>query len=428
MTIRSATEDDQHAITRLVHDARLDPNGLDWRRFTVADEGGRIVGCAQLKIHRHGTRELHLLAVEPERRGAGIGSRLVEALLEQEIGERTRRPGLLWAPRGAQYHRALAGAGRRSRAQAPERNETRHQMTADDDSIVEPAPGEATDIGAAEAEPDDLIGELARAMHVAAGSQRLRIAEELDRQRAAEIGALKARAGSEAKALKKTSEQDIGEIETWAQTATELIAAERVRRIDARRARLQAELVRHDGIVELEVKAVEAAVEAHKVELDTFFSQLEGEADPAGIARLASSMPSHPSLSDAADVARRQATAESGVPDVPADHADLTDATTDFTTDGAVEVSASRLMAVMAPAASDGSVVDAARPWEAVPSAVAVPAGVGAATADANGSTEPMSEVSDGARPLLHAIPSTRPMDRLRSWNRTPDDDQAPED
>lgn len=316
-------------------------------------------------------------------------------------------------------------------------------MTADDDSIEEPVMGEAadsppaaiaavaapkavtddaadaTETGAAEAEPDDLLGQLSRAMHAAAGSQHRRIAEELERQRAAQVDAIKARTGSEAKGLKKTSQDDIGEIDAWAKTATELIAAERVRRIDARREKLQAELLRQDVIVEREVLAVEAAVEAHQAELDAFFSQLERESDPVRIARLASSLPSLPSLAETADAARRQATAEFALLEEPAEGT----AGGGDTADDAVEVSPSRLMAVMASDASSGSGIDVARPWESAPRAIAVPAGVGAAAAPANESKESEARAGAGSRPLLRAIPSTRPMDRLRGWNRKPDDD-----
>lgn len=408
ITIRLATEEDQHAIMRLVHETRLDSNGLDWRRFMVADEGGRIVGCAQLKIHRHGTRELHLLAFEPGRRGAGIGSRLLEALLDQETGGHVRGPGLLWARRGAPYHRSLAGAGRRSPARAPEQDDTGHGMTAHAD--------ETTDAGAAE--PDGILGELSSAMQAAAGSQYQRIAEELERQRAAQFEAIKARAGSESDELKKTSQHDIAEISAWAKTATELVAAERVQRTDARRERLAAELVRQSVIAGREVVAVEAAVEVHLAELDAFFSQLEREGDPAGIARLASSLPSRPSLTEAADAARRQAAVECALVEEPAAGATRSDDTAD---DGA-EVGISRLMAVMAPAASSGSGAEVARPWEPAPRAIAVPAGVSTATAGANESEDAEALAIAGARPLLRAIPSTRPMDRLRSGNRKPDD------
>jgi N-acetylglutamate synthase-like GNAT family acetyltransferase len=81
LTIRVATEADQADITQLIHEAGLNPTGLHWRRFAVADEDGRMVGCAQLKIHRQGTPELASVAVVPDRRGDGIGSRLVETLI-----------------------------------------------------------------------------------------------------------------------------------------------------------------------------------------------------------------------------------------------------------------------------------------------------------------------------------------------------------
>ena len=276
--------------------------------------------------------------------------------------------------------------------------------------------GETTE--AAAAEPDDLLGELSRAMHAAAGSRHLRIAEEIERQRAAQVEAIKMRAGSESDELKKTSKRDIGEVDAWAKTATELVAAERVRRIDARREKLQAELLRQDVIVEREVVGVEAAVEAHQAELDAFFALLERESDPAGIARLAASLPSLPSLSEAADAARRQAAAEFALLKEPAAGATVEDDTAD---DGA-EVSTTRLMAVVG--ASSGNGTDVARPWESAPRAIAIPAGDRAATSGANESNQTEAPADVGSRPLLRSVPSTRPMDRLRPpWNKKPDDD-----
>jgi hypothetical protein len=216
------------------------------------------------------------------------------------------------------------------------------------DAVTDDA-GETTDAGAAK--PVGILGELSRAMQAAAGSQHQRIAEELERQRAAHVEAIRARAGSESDELKKTSQHDISEISVWANAATELIAAERVQRIEARRERLAAELVRQSVVAGREVVAVEAAVEAHQAELDAFFSLLERECDPAGIARLASSLPSYPSLTEAANAARRQAAVEFALVAEPAAGATRSDDTAD---DGA-EVSTSRLIAVMAPAALSGS-------------------------------------------------------------------------
>jgi N-acetylglutamate synthase-like GNAT family acetyltransferase len=82
--IRPALEADAPAIRRLVSEARLNPRDLDWRRFLVADAAGEVVACAQVRVHRRGTRELASVAVAPARRGTGIGRRISEAAIERE--------------------------------------------------------------------------------------------------------------------------------------------------------------------------------------------------------------------------------------------------------------------------------------------------------------------------------------------------------
>jgi N-acetylglutamate synthase-like GNAT family acetyltransferase len=86
ITIRSATEAEQPAITAIVRTARINPRDLDWRRFLVAEEDGRIVGVGQIKPHHDGSRELASLAVIPERQKQGVGAAIVRALLAGENG------------------------------------------------------------------------------------------------------------------------------------------------------------------------------------------------------------------------------------------------------------------------------------------------------------------------------------------------------
>jgi N-acetylglutamate synthase-like GNAT family acetyltransferase len=81
MTIRPATLEDQAAITDLIHQVHLNPRDLDWRRFVVAVADDHVVGVAQIRIHRRGTRELASVAVASSLRGSGVGSRLVETLI-----------------------------------------------------------------------------------------------------------------------------------------------------------------------------------------------------------------------------------------------------------------------------------------------------------------------------------------------------------
>ena len=263
-------------------------------------------------------------------------------------------------------------------------------------------------------EPEDLLHELSRAMHAAALSQHQRMVDEVVRLRAAQAEASKVRTGSEVDHLKKASQADIKEIDTWAKTATELIAAERVRRIDERRERLQGELARQDVIAEREMMAVDVTLEEHQAALEAFFTRLERETDPASIASMASNVPPMPSLSDAADLARRHAIAEFA----PIDEANLDAApgqkTDEKTVDEAIEVSTSRLMAVMEPVASRTSTADAPLPWPE-PRAVAVSAGSGSTSTEAN--------TAAGSRTLLRSVPATRPLNRLLGWDRKSGDD-----
>lgn len=82
--IRAATEADAEAIRTMVRAAELNPRDLDWRRFLVADDGGTIVACAQVREHGRGTRELASVAVTPARQGAGIGRAIAEARIALE--------------------------------------------------------------------------------------------------------------------------------------------------------------------------------------------------------------------------------------------------------------------------------------------------------------------------------------------------------
>jgi amino-acid N-acetyltransferase len=84
--IRPAHESERCTIRRIVWRARINPTALDWRRFLVAADDGRIVGVGQLKPHKDGSRELASIAVIPARQSQGIGAQLIRALLARETG------------------------------------------------------------------------------------------------------------------------------------------------------------------------------------------------------------------------------------------------------------------------------------------------------------------------------------------------------
>ncbi len=80
--IRSAEEDDRRIIRRTIRQARLNPLGLDWQAFLIAeDDQGRFLGCVQRKVHKDGSEELASLYVVPHYRGRGIAANLIEAII-----------------------------------------------------------------------------------------------------------------------------------------------------------------------------------------------------------------------------------------------------------------------------------------------------------------------------------------------------------
>ena len=53
--VRAATAEDQQQITRIVRAARINPFGLHWPRFIVAEMDGQLVGAGQIKLLGDGT-------------------------------------------------------------------------------------------------------------------------------------------------------------------------------------------------------------------------------------------------------------------------------------------------------------------------------------------------------------------------------------
>ncbi len=87
ITLRPATQADAAAIRSLVYAARINPTGLDWQRFVVAlaPDGG-VIGCAQIKPHRDGSRELASLVVTPAWRSKGVARAVIELLVASVPG------------------------------------------------------------------------------------------------------------------------------------------------------------------------------------------------------------------------------------------------------------------------------------------------------------------------------------------------------
>jgi N-acetylglutamate synthase-like GNAT family acetyltransferase len=82
-TIKPASEDDFKDIRSLVRIARINPTGLDWRRFLVAvTSSGEVVGCGQVKPHGKVILEIASIAVSPDHQGKGIASSIIEQIID----------------------------------------------------------------------------------------------------------------------------------------------------------------------------------------------------------------------------------------------------------------------------------------------------------------------------------------------------------
>ena len=81
-TVRPALREDFPAIRSLILSVKINPTGLDWRRFLVAmTPQDDLVGCGQIKTHSDGSREMASIAVQEQNRGQGVARDVIEALL-----------------------------------------------------------------------------------------------------------------------------------------------------------------------------------------------------------------------------------------------------------------------------------------------------------------------------------------------------------
>lgn len=88
---RPATAADMPAIRAIIREAEINPLGLKWQNFLVAEETGTVVATGQIKSHSDGSRELASIATRPTHQRRGLASEIVRRLMKQ-YAQQTRAP------------------------------------------------------------------------------------------------------------------------------------------------------------------------------------------------------------------------------------------------------------------------------------------------------------------------------------------------
>ena len=85
ITLRTATAEDQPAITALIKTVQILQMDLKWQHFVVAvdDATGAVVATGQIKEHGDGSHELASIGTLPEYRHQGLAHQIIARLIAQ---------------------------------------------------------------------------------------------------------------------------------------------------------------------------------------------------------------------------------------------------------------------------------------------------------------------------------------------------------
>ena len=247
-------------------------------------------------------------------------------------------------------------------------------------------------------------------MQAAAGLERIRISEDIDRRRQQQIDEVHARKASEADRMRELADEDMARRSTrGSKLETARIQLERERRATAVREDLEASLAEHSSKIDKEIEGIDAAIATYRAQVSAYFENLDAR-------RIRSSSP------------RRRPCAR------PSRHSDAVAEAV------AVETPADTAAATVEPASADEpevvGVMDPAAPaepvesWAAAPEAISTPDPVESPVdvdqaRTASVADEPVaapdqavaaavSPTIGGGGALLQSIPAKRPMSWLR--------------
>ena len=323
-------------------------------------------------------------------------------------------------------------------AEAPATGSDAAPVATADESTAESV-DQAPAVAAAEPADDGsaFLAELTRAMQATAGAERERAIADIERRRKQHLAAVDARRVADANEMRTLADTDLAAIDAWAEGERTRIASERETRAAALRDDLERSLAEHGSRIDREIADVEAAIAAHRTEVDAFFSAFDRETDPVVIAQNAGRRPTFPALDSMAGDANVSSTARAADPTAAAPSAPSAEAPSAAGADGAPdEASQGTGVGVMNPAPRTG-LADAWAAWsdpseqtvstdadEVAATATAdagevVDSAAGPETLDAFAVTS--SSAKSPAPTLIQSIPINRPLGWLRRGPGTDD-------
>ena len=165
----------------------------------------------------------------------------------------------------------------------------------------------AGDAASTDEDGSGFLSELVRAMQTTATAEKARLSSDIDRRRTAHLATVEARRQSEATSMRELADADLKAIDAWAKDERTRIHDERERRAAALQADLETSLAEHGSMIDREVEAVEAAIAAHRTDVDAVLREARA-ARPTrsrSPAMPASGRPSRPSRRSGRPRARR---------------------------------------------------------------------------------------------------------------------------
>jgi hypothetical protein len=172
-------------------------------------------------------------------------------------------------------------------------------------SGAEPGPARSapTQAPAPRKAPTKLMADLAAAIRATTEAARDQRLSQADAEAQTVVDMIRAQSSEGAAALRRKSDDDVDAIRSWAKAEIARIKQESDSRVAGRQSLLDREIEGHAAAIEDRVAEVQSIVVDYRRAMDTYYSRLAAEEDPARLATMAEAMPDAPSLESLGDLA-----------------------------------------------------------------------------------------------------------------------------